>query len=161
MKSVICCWWHMLSHLKQNRLKLDFLTPNVPIISMEVEACSQTWMRVLFIQLSWETIVEWIWLEREALSYFWMGSLMLFMRCLELKNNLLNIGQLQEKGLTILIQGVCKIYHPLKGLIIQTKMSINKMFILLSHTPVSPNASPERCYYTSTHDFFFSLASKI
>lgn len=81
---------------------------------------------------------------------------------LELKNNLLNIGQLQEKGLTILIKGgVCKIYHPLKGLIIQTKMSINKMFILLSHTLVSPNASPERCYYTCTHDFFFSLVSKI
>ena len=56
----------------------------------------------------------------------------------ELKNNLLSIGQLQEQGLAILIQGVCKIYHPLKGLIIQTKMSINRMFILLSYTPVSP-----------------------
>jgi hypothetical protein len=56
----------------------------------------------------------------------------------ELKNNLLSIGQLQEQGLAILIQGVCKIYHPLKGLIIQTEMSINRMFILLSYTPVSP-----------------------
>ena len=31
----------------------------------------------------------------------------------ELKNNLLSIGQLQEKGLSILIQhGKCKVYHP-------------------------------------------------
>ena len=30
----------------------------------------------------------------------------------ELKNNLLSIGQLQEKGLTILIQhGKCRVYH--------------------------------------------------
>lgn len=34
----------------------------------------------------------------------------------ELKNNLLSIGQLQEKGLTILFQhGKCKIFHPEKG----------------------------------------------
>lgn len=38
---------------------------------------------------------------------------------LELKNNLLSIGQLQEKGLAILIQhGMLKIYHPEKGHII-------------------------------------------
>ena len=74
----------------------------------------------------------------------------------EFKNNLLSIGQLQEKGLAILIQhGVCKIYHPFKGLIIQTKMSINIMFILLSHTPASPNVSSEWCSYTSTNDLFF------
>jgi hypothetical protein len=36
----------------------------------------------------------------------------------ELKNNLLSVGQLQEKGLTILIQKVmCNIYHPRRGLI--------------------------------------------
>ena len=74
----------------------------------------------------------------------------------ELKNNLLSIGQLQEKGLAILIQhGFCKIYHPLKGLIIQTKMSINRMFILLSHTPVAAKVSSEWCSYTSTNDLFF------
>ncbi|XP_073264776.1 uncharacterized protein [Populus alba] len=62
----------------------------------------------------------------------------------ELKNNLLSIGQLQEKGLAILIQhGFCKLYHPLKGLIIQTKMSINRMFILLSHTPAAAKVSSE------------------
>lgn len=37
----------------------------------------------------------------------------------KLRNNLLSIGQLQEKGLAMLIQGeMCKIYHPDKGLII-------------------------------------------
>jgi hypothetical protein len=34
----------------------------------------------------------------------------------ELNNNLLSIGQLQDKGLSILIQhGKCMIYHPTKG----------------------------------------------
>jgi len=51
----------------------------------------------------------------------------------DLKNNLLSIGQLQEKGLAILIKhGLCKFYHPTKGLFIQTAMSANKLFILLA-----------------------------
>lgn len=51
----------------------------------------------------------------------------------ELKNNLLSLGQLQERGLTILIKsGVCKIYHPAKGLIIQTIMTGNNMFSLIN-----------------------------
>jgi len=46
-----------------------------------------------------------------------------------LKNNLLSIGQLQEKGLTILISnGTCKVFHPWKGLIMKTNMSGNRMF---------------------------------
>ena len=50
----------------------------------------------------------------------------------ELRNNLLSIGQLQERGLAILIKGgMCKIFHLEKGLIIQTNMSANRMFILL------------------------------
>ena len=54
---------------------------------------------------------------------------------LELNNNLLSIGQLQENGLAILIKGgICKIYHPEKGLIIETEMSANRMFILLAET---------------------------
>ena len=51
----------------------------------------------------------------------------------ELKNNLLSIGQLQEKGLDILIQhGKCRVYHPTRGLIMQTNMSGNRMFSLLA-----------------------------
>ncbi|WKA06415.1 hypothetical protein VitviT2T_024314 [Vitis vinifera] len=50
---------------------------------------------------------------------------------LELRNNLLSVGQLQEKGVAILIQhGECRVYHPEKGLIMQTSMSTNRMFIL-------------------------------
>lgn len=51
----------------------------------------------------------------------------------ELKNNLLSMGQLQEKGVAILIQhGECKIFHPSKGLIIQSEMSANRMFVVLA-----------------------------
>lgn len=47
----------------------------------------------------------------------------------ELNNNLLCIGQLQERGLAILIkEGMCKICHLEKGLIIQTNMSANRIF---------------------------------
>ncbi|KZV14234.1 hypothetical protein F511_44122 [Dorcoceras hygrometricum] len=51
----------------------------------------------------------------------------------ELKNNLLSLGQLQEKGLAILIQnGTCKVFHSGKGLIMQTNMSGNRMFYVLA-----------------------------
>jgi transposase InsO family protein len=51
----------------------------------------------------------------------------------DLKNNLLSVGQLQERGLTLLIQnGTCKLYHPRRGLIMQTKMTANRMFVLLA-----------------------------
>lgn len=47
----------------------------------------------------------------------------------ELKNNLLSLGQLQQKGLAILIQnGICKVFHSRKGLIMQSNMSRNRMF---------------------------------
>ena len=74
----------------------------------------------------------------------------------ELKNNLLSIGQLQERGLAILIKdGVCKIYHSEKGLIIQTKMSANRMFILLAHTQALVHAetpNQEKCLLTSSQN---------
>lgn len=67
----------------------------------------------------------------------------------ELKNNLLSLGQLQEKGLSILFQqGQCKIYHPDKGLIMKSNMSANRMFILHAITlPVAPT-----CFNTVTED---------
>ncbi|RDX85071.1 hypothetical protein CR513_33793, partial [Mucuna pruriens] len=50
---------------------------------------------------------------------------------LELKNNLLSLGQLQQKGLAILIQnGTCKVFHSDKGLIMHTSMRGNRMFYL-------------------------------
>lgn len=51
----------------------------------------------------------------------------------ELKNNLLSLGQLQERGLAILIRdGTCKVYHPSKGAIMETDMSGNRMFFLIA-----------------------------
>ena len=51
----------------------------------------------------------------------------------DLKNNLLSIGQLQEHNLGILIQnGECRIYHHERGLIMQTRMLANRMFIILA-----------------------------
>ncbi|TXG72550.1 hypothetical protein EZV62_001129 [Acer yangbiense] len=68
----------------------------------------------------------------------------------DLKNNLLSIGQLQEKGLAILIKhGLCRIYHPTKGLLIQTAMSANRMFILLA----ASQPSKPSCFHTATQDF--------
>jgi len=67
----------------------------------------------------------------------------------ELKNNLLSIGQLQEKGLAILIKsGICKIYHPVKGLIIQTRMTVNRMFVLIAKAQVKDVS----CFHTHAHD---------
>ena len=44
----------------------------------------------------------------------------------KLKNNLLSIGQLQEKGLIVRFQhGRCKEFHHKRGLIMDTKMSPN------------------------------------
>lgn len=71
----------------------------------------------------------------------------------ELKNNLLSIGQLQEKGLAILIEeGVCKIFHPYKGLIIQTDMSTNRMFILFAQSQMMSQQQHEECLHTSSQN---------
>jgi len=51
----------------------------------------------------------------------------------ELNNNLLSIGQLQDRGLAIVMKDkACKIYHPIRGLIMQTLMAANRMFVLLA-----------------------------
>lgn len=51
----------------------------------------------------------------------------------ELKNNLLSIRQLQEKGVAILIQdGTCKVFHSSRGLIMHFDMRGNIMFCLLA-----------------------------
>ena len=56
-----------------------------------------------------------------------------------LKNNLLSMGQLQEKGLSILIKNnMCKLFHPTRGLIMDTTITSNKMFaITASKEPVA------------------------
>ncbi|KAJ6423528.1 hypothetical protein OIU84_024484 [Salix udensis] len=65
----------------------------------------------------------------------------------ELKTNLLSIGQLLEKGLIILFKhGRCKIFHPEKGLIMETVMSPNRMFIL------QPFSQAAMSFHTITED---------
>ena len=67
----------------------------------------------------------------------------------DLKNNLLSIGQLQEKGINILIQhGKCKLYHPERGLIMETAMSKNRMFVLSAQTQIMEQA----CFNSFTDD---------
>ncbi|PNX74620.1 putative LRR receptor-like protein kinase, partial [Trifolium pratense] len=56
-----------------------------------------------------------------------------------LSNNLLSIGQLQQKGITIIFKNnTCQLFHEEKGLIISTAMTTNKMYII--NAPViTPN----------------------
>ncbi|KAI3713826.1 hypothetical protein L1987_72412 [Smallanthus sonchifolius] len=49
----------------------------------------------------------------------------------DLTSSLLSVGQLQEKNVTVIIkQGVCRIYHPQRGLIITSNMTRNRMFLV-------------------------------
>lgn len=58
-----------------------------------------------------------------------------------LKNNLISIGQLENKGLEILIQlGTCKINHPKRRLIMKIPMSSNRMFKLFALTQLKEEA---------------------
>lgn len=51
----------------------------------------------------------------------------------DLKGNLLSLGQLQEKGLAILIQNdTCKVHHPTLGVIMHSDTSGNRMFPVLA-----------------------------
>ena len=69
----------------------------------------------------------------------------------ELSNNLLSIGQFQDNGLAVLFKGgLCKIYHPQRGLIIETEMSPNRMFILLTQTQKSVSA--QNCFHVGSRD---------
>lgn len=61
-----------------------------------------------------------------------------------LTNNLLSIGQLQERGLAVLMhEGKCRVYHPERGLIIQTTMTTNRMFVIVANT------QEEKCFHSS------------
>lgn len=71
----------------------------------------------------------------------------------DLKNNLLSIGQLQEKGLVVLIKdNQCRIYHPTKGLVINSKMTSNRMFVLLTNTPCCKQTTSEKCFQADVQD---------
>jgi hypothetical protein len=64
-----------------------------------------------------------------------------------LKTNLLSIGQIQQKNVTIVFKNdLCKLYHDEKGLLFETHMSTNRMYVL-NATVVMP-----RCLKTSTQE---------
>ena len=68
----------------------------------------------------------------------------------ELKNNLLSMGQLQERGLAILIQNnTCKLFHPTRGLIMDTTMTFNRMFAIAA---VMPSKEPVVFFQTSEEE---------
>ncbi|KAL4567941.1 hypothetical protein LXL04_023537 [Taraxacum kok-saghyz] len=71
----------------------------------------------------------------------------------ELKNNLLSIGQLQQKGLSFLFQfDICKAYHPDKGLVFQCYMRTNRMFSLNEDANEAIDQRTDECLYTSEDD---------
>lgn len=62
---------------------------------------------------------------------------------LALKDNLLSIGQLQEKGLAVLMQHrKCKIYHHEKGLIMETEMATECSLCLVAVHQKRKTTSP-------------------
>lgn len=53
------------------------------------------------------------------------------------KNNLLSVGQLLKKELTIVFKdGGCKVHHVDRGLIMSTKISSEKMFVVFAPSHV-------------------------
>jgi len=63
-----------------------------------------------------------------------------------LRNNLLSIGQLQQKNLTIVFKkDTCKVYHEERGLIMSTQMSTNKMFVISTPVIIPERLKMEKC----------------
>jgi len=61
-----------------------------------------------------------------------------------LKNNLLSIGPLQQKNLTIVFsKDSCKVYHENKGLIMSTQMSSNMMYVIYAPVVIPMGLKPE------------------
>ncbi|KAM0015323.1 putative RNA-directed DNA polymerase [Helianthus debilis subsp. tardiflorus] len=64
----------------------------------------------------------------------------------ELTSNLMSVGQLQEKGVKVVIEkGECCIHHPQRGVIIRSQMTKNRMFVV--HGKVK--AAPSQCLQAS------------
>ncbi|KAJ0880933.1 putative RNA-directed DNA polymerase [Helianthus annuus] len=64
----------------------------------------------------------------------------------ELTSNLISVGQLQDKGVVFIFrEGIGKVFHPIRGLILSSKMTKNRMF------PVFVASSdPATCMQTIT-----------
>ncbi|KAL8162473.1 hypothetical protein V2J09_013962 [Rumex salicifolius] len=73
----------------------------------------------------------------------------------ELKNNLLSVGQLLERGLAVLFQGgVCRVFHPDKGTIAECAVGTNRLFLVLAEPPAhsedKKHAEEEHCLQTNS-----------
>ncbi|KAL8160210.1 hypothetical protein V2J09_001747 [Rumex salicifolius] len=67
-----------------------------------------------------------------------------------LQNNLLSIGQLQEKSLWFLIKhGTCKVFHERNGLLFETHMKANRMFVLHALSLGSQVTTQDQCLMVS------------
>ncbi|PNX94522.1 copia-type polyprotein [Trifolium pratense] len=67
----------------------------------------------------------------------------------ELKNNLLSIGQLQLKDLTIVFKrNWCKVYHQDKGMIMSSQMASNKLYPIFAEAKVA-------CFQTKSEDISY------
>ncbi|GAU14528.1 hypothetical protein TSUD_250700 [Trifolium subterraneum] len=65
-----------------------------------------------------------------------------------LKSNLLSIGQIQQKNVTIVLKNdICKIYHDDKGLLFTTQMSPNRMYV------VNANVIMPKCLQVTKKDW--------
>lgn len=64
----------------------------------------------------------------------------------ELTSNLISVGQLQEKGVTFIFkEGAGKMYHPVKGLILASKMTKNRLFPIFA-----AQEEADRCMQVTT-----------
>lgn len=56
----------------------------------------------------------------------------------ELRNNLVSVGKLQEKGLDVIFKGgvnkTGSILHPMKGKIVEVVISANRMYVLFAES---------------------------
>ncbi|GAA0167815.1 hypothetical protein LIER_22663 [Lithospermum erythrorhizon] len=72
----------------------------------------------------------------------------------DLKNKLLSVGQLQEKGSTVIFKnGKCNIQHPRRGEIVEADMSLNRMFIVFSEEECREQQQGE-CLQTTSNESF-------
>lgn len=71
----------------------------------------------------------------------------------DLRNNLLSLGQLQEKGLAVLIkENQCHMNRPTKGLIVQCNMTSNQIFMLMSTREQYKQVIKDVCFQTNTQE---------
>lgn len=67
----------------------------------------------------------------------------------EFKNNLLSVGQLQQKGLAVLFKdNVCKVYHQERGVLMTSRMSTNRLFVVIASI-----TTPQCLQVSGTNDY--------